>query len=595
MRAPMKRATLFLSLVFAAACATAPQQSQPPAEPVHVVLVGTTDVHGWFAGHEEKPRNHSEITRWGGVATLSAYVDALRATHGNRLLLVDSGDMWQGTLESNLFEGEPVVLAYNAMGYAAAAVGNHEFDYGPTGTTKTIASDPADDPLGALKRNASTARFPLLSANMTDKATGRTPSWAKRWILADVAGAKIGIIGISTPDTPNVTIGLNVRTLQFGDPVEATVSAAREARAAGADAIVVIAHMGGRCRDVSNVMDTASCEPDHEVMEYLKALPQGTIDVYFAGHTHSQMRQFINGVAVTQTWPYSSHFSTVDLFVDTAANRVLSDRTNIRPHTNICPAVYSGTERCEPRDAKPELALVPRTFEGRTIQPDARVAAVVQPYLDRTASKKNERLGVTVTAEFTRTGTRESALGTLLTDAFREEFKTDFAIMNSGGIRANLRSGDLIYGDIFEVSPFDNYPTVVLMTGQQIIDMLRAASTGERGLFQVSGLRYTIDAARDADKPIGQRNRLVSVNLLDGSPIDPAKTYSVVMPDFLAYGGDGMQDILSKTPRESVRIYQERPMRDVLVDVLKRRGAPISPKTDGRITILNAPPSASRE
>ncbi|HUP49299.1 MAG TPA: bifunctional metallophosphatase/5'-nucleotidase, partial [Thermoanaerobaculia bacterium] len=145
----MKRALLVVLLL--AACATAP----PPA-PLHVVLVGTPDVHGWFTERVEVPPGGGQGVHHGGVALLAGYVDALRAAYGNRVLLLDSGDMFQGTLESNLFEGEPVVRAYNALGYAAAAVGNHEFDYGPVGR-KVIASEPGDDPLGALKRNAEIA------------------------------------------------------------------------------------------------------------------------------------------------------------------------------------------------------------------------------------------------------------------------------------------------------------------------------------------------------------------------------------------------------------------------------------------------------
>jgi 5'-nucleotidase len=583
----MKRALILLPLLLAG-CATAPQK---PAEPVHVVLVGTTDVHGWFGGHKEEAKDGTKV-EYGGAATFAAYVNALRAASGDNVVLVDSGDMFQGTLESNLFEGEPVIRAYNTLGYAAAAVGNHEFDFGPVGS-KTIPQTPDDDPLGALKKNASIAAFPLLSANMTEKSTGRTPAWAKRYTMVNVDGAQIGIIGLSTPDTPNVTMEANVRTLSFSDPVAATVDAARELRAAGADAIVVIAHIGGRCPDVSNPLDPSKCETGHEGMRYLNTLPPGTIDAYFAGHSHSQMRHFINGVAVVQAWPYSSDFSTVDLWVDTAASRVIADRTVLRPHTMICPAVFSGTERCDARSKPANASLVPRTFEGRTITPDAQLAQVVQPFLERTEKKRSEPVGVAATDRATRNYSRESALGNLLSDVLREAYSTDIGIMNSGGIRSDLRAGDLTYGDIFEVSPFDNYPAIVTLTGAQIMEMLRVSSTGERGLFQVSGLKYTFDAARDADKPFGQRNRLVSVTMDNGDPIDPARAYTVVMPDFVAYGGDGMANLMKDVPKERLRIDQSRPLRDVVIDVLRRRGTPVAPRVEGRITILNAPQRAS--
>ena len=155
-----------------------------------------------------------------------------------------------------------------------------------------------------------------------------------------------------------------------------------------------------------------------------------------------------------------------------------------------------------------------------------------------------------------------------------------------------LPAGDLVYSDIFEVSPFDNYGAIVTMTGQQLTDALRLTTNGERGIMQVSGLRYTYDAAKDADKPPGERNRLVSVTLEDGTPLDPNKLYRVAMPDFLAGGGDGLQAVISAIPADRIVILPDRgPMHDVFAEVLKTFPQPLVPKTDGRITVLNVPPA----
>src|SRR5438477_255949 len=129
--APMKRSFAF-AVFLLAACASVPLAPPPAREPVHLVIVGTTDVHGWFAGHDDMTPDKRKI-HTGGLAIFASYVDALRANNPGRVVVVDSGDLFQGTLESNYFEGEPVVAGYNAIGYTAAAVGNHEFDYGPVG------------------------------------------------------------------------------------------------------------------------------------------------------------------------------------------------------------------------------------------------------------------------------------------------------------------------------------------------------------------------------------------------------------------------------------------------------------------------------
>ena len=574
----MKRSLPLFLFLLAVACTSTVRQ---PAEPVHVVIVGTTDVHGWFNGHVETPPGGGEGVLWGGLPTLGGYLEALREQHGGRVLLVDSGDMFQGTLESNLFEGEAVIRGYNVLGYTAAAVGNHEFDFGPVGP-EAIARNPGDDPLGALKRNADLAMFPLLSANMIDKATGTTPRWAKRYTMARAGGARVGIIGLSTPDTPNVTMAVNVASLEFTDPVPATLEAARELRAAGADAIVVIAHIGGRCTNMEEPHDLASCERNSEAMEYLERLPAGTIDAFFAGHTHATMGHYVNGVPALQAQAVSREFSTLDLWIDPERNRVT--KSEIRPHTMICSFVYEGTQHCDPKLAPKGARLVRRTFAGTPVEPEPRVAATITPYLRRVAAKRDEKLGIRTDALFTRGYSAESPLGNLIADTLRRATGADVALMNSGGIRSELPRGDLTYGDIFAVSPFDNYPAMVIMTGAQLVDLLRHTTTGARGIMQVSGVRYTYDAEKKG------LERLVSVTLEDGSPIDPEKTYSVIMPDFIALGGDGSEPVMATIPKDRITMFYAAPLRDVLIAELKKLGGTeIAPVVEGRITVLNPP------
>ncbi len=582
----MKRSLGPFLFLLAFGCATVPPA---PAPPVHVVIVGTTDMHGWFAGHVETPQGGGEGVLWGGLPTLASYIDALRAENNGNVIVVDSGDMFQGTLESNLFEGEPVVRGYNAIGYAAAAVGNHEFDFGPVGPN-SVPREPGDDALGALKVNASMASFPFLSANMLDRKTGKTPTWAKPYTIVRSGGARIGIIGLSTPDTPHVTMGANVMTLDFTDPVAATIAAAKELRTQGADAVIVIAHMGGRCHDISDPNDMHACEPSHEAMEYMQRIPEGVIDGFFAGHTHSQMRHYMKGVPVVQALNYSREFSTTDFWIDTKNNKVT--KTEMRPHTMICSFVYQGgAQVCDPKKAPAGARLIPRVFANRRIVPDVRVANVIEPFLKRVAAKREEKLGITMAAPFTRNYQAESPMGDLLADALRDSLDADFGIINSGAIRDEFPSGELIYAHMFAVSPFDNYPAKVTLTGAQLVEVLRVMADGRRGIAQVSGgLRYTIDAGR----PVGS-DRLAGATLADGSPIDPQKLYTVVMPDFVALGGDGTQDVMKEVPPERLQVFFAQEIREVLIEQLKKRPQPLVPKTEGRVTVLNAPAGARRQ
>ncbi|HYC63064.1 MAG TPA: 5'-nucleotidase C-terminal domain-containing protein [Thermoanaerobaculia bacterium] len=571
----MKRSLPLMIFLLAAACVT----PRKPPEPVHVVIVGTTDVHGWFNGHVETPPGGGEGVLWGGLPVLTTHVEALRAQNPGRVLLVDSGDMFQGTLESNLFEGEAVIRGYNAMGYTAAAVGNHEFDFGPVGP-EPIPRQRGDDPLGALKRNAELAMFPLLSANMIEKETGKTPAWARPSMITRAGGARIGIIGLSTPDTPAVTMAINVESLSFTDPVAATIDEARKLREQGADAVIVIAHIGGRCTDMSDEHKLDSCDLQTEAVKLLESLPPGTIDAFFAGHTHANMRHYVNGIPTVQGQALSREFATVDLWIDTTNNKVT--KSEMRMPTMICSFVYEGTESCDPRSAAKGAKLVRRTFAGETMVADTRVATVLDPFLRRVAAKRDQKVGIATAAAFTRVYSAESSLGNLLADALRRSAGADVGIMNSGGIRAELPAGELTYGDIYAVSPFDNYPTLVIMTGEQLVELLRYTSTGQRGIMQVSGVRYTYDASKTG------LERFQNATLDDGSPIDPTKLYTVIMPDFIASGGDGAIDVMKTISRDRIQTSFAAPIRDVLIQQLAGNEA-LQPKVEGRITVLNKP------
>ena len=139
----------------------------PGGDGVRIAVVGTNDVHGQLLPTEDR----------GGLVELSGYVAALRASgDADAVLLVDAGDMWQGTLESNLDEGASVTAAYEALGYAAAAIGNHEFDFGPAGratppaaarTAAPCVPAPPTPPSRCSRRTSSTKRAPAAGLGTT--------------------------------------------------------------------------------------------------------------------------------------------------------------------------------------------------------------------------------------------------------------------------------------------------------------------------------------------------------------------------------------------------------------------------------------------
>src|SRR5262245_5321592 len=293
-----------------------------------ISVVATSDLHGGVLPRGER----------GGLALLGGYLRNVRAARmqdGGGVLLVDSGDMFQGTLESNLNEGAAVVAAYNALGYAAAAIGNHEFDYGPAGPDET-AQNSAEDPRGALKARAASARFPFLAANTVADATGQPVAWknVKPSTLVDVRGVQVGLIGVTTPDTPALTVGANVIGLTFAPLVPVITREATALRARGETVVIVLAHAGGRCTRFDDPENLSSCDQMAEIVQVARQVPDGLVDVIAAGHTHQAMAHDVGGVAIVEAYSSGRSFSRVDLIVNRATRMLAGKR--IFPTQDLC-------------------------------------------------------------------------------------------------------------------------------------------------------------------------------------------------------------------------------------------------------------------
>src|SRR5688500_983367 len=187
-----------------------------------LTIIGTNDLHG-------------ALERLPLLAGFVANARAAREADGGAVLLLDGGDMFQGTLESNLAEGADVVRAYNQIGYTAVAVGNHEFDFGPEGAL-AVPKSIEDDPRGALKQRVGEAKFPFLVANINDEKTGTRIKWKNMppSALIEVAGTMVGIIGASTEATPYTTMPANFVGLKMAPTAKAIAEEAKALRAKGA-------------------------------------------------------------------------------------------------------------------------------------------------------------------------------------------------------------------------------------------------------------------------------------------------------------------------------------------------------------------------
>jgi 5'-nucleotidase len=499
----------------AAACAlalAAGSAGSAGADTVTLSIVGTNDLHGRFMPDE---RGRGGLTVLGGYV---ANLRAARAADGGGVLVLDAGDTFQGGIESNLAEGLVVVDAYNAIGYTALAVGNHDFDYGPADPREPVAEwlprhlrgAAPHDMQGALKAAAARARFPFLAANIVDAKTGEAVHWPNVMpsTIVEVAGVRVGLVGTITETGLRQTLAAHVVGLATRPLAPTIAEEARALRERGAELVVLATHAGGWCTETSDPHDLSSCDDGSEIFKVARALPRGTLQAIVAGHTHGTVAHFVNDVPIISVPNFGAQFGRMDLAFDTSLRAV----TGVRIHEpqNVC-------ARIQPAPRDDQCAAAPAgivaEYEGQPVIQSAAVAAALEPELARVRALRAEPLGVVADAPITRGTGLDGALGNLFAEALLAAVSdADVALgygAGRGGLRADLAEGPLTFGQAYDVFPFDNRITRVALTTAQlerVIDgQLPLWIDGRRGLPGVAGLRVTIECT-----DTGAEARLIS-------------------------------------------------------------------------------------
>ncbi len=504
-----------------------PGLAAAPDEPglVTLSIVGTSDLHG-----ATFPRNGL-----GGLPLLAGYVNnlrAARASDGGAVLLVDSGDTFQGGVESNLSEGALIVDAYNAMGYTAQAIGNHDFDFGSVDSP--TARQLPGDLRGALKARAAQARYPFLTANLIDAATGRPVEWPNVWPsrLVDAAGVKVGLVGVMTIGALRSTLAANVQGLQIA-PLEPTIAAeASKLRAAGANIVIVVSHAGGRCDRFDEPTDHSSCDSDSEIFQVARSLPRGLVDVIAAGHTHAGLGHQVNGIAIIQPFSRGQSFGRVDVVFDRRTRRVA--RTQLFAPRQICAQQDSATGNC----ASTTGAVVQAQYEGRSVTSDPAIVQAMAPALQRVRELQATTLGVSIGVPIRRIGDLGSPLGNLFAEALRVAVPgADVAAINNAarGLWADLGEGPVTFGRLYDVFPFDNRIARITLTGAELGRWLAGEiRQGRRGWLGIAGVDVRASCLADGvhvelfrgARRIHDDERLLAVTIgaptLSGSLASPA-------------------------------------------------------------------------
>ena len=275
-------------------------------------------------------------------------------------------------IESNLSEGALVVDAYNMLGYTAAAIGNHEFDFGPVDAFRPSEHP---DPQGALKAIAARARYPFLAANLVDGSTGSPVGLAECRTLGHGQRGRIARRHHRSDDGRRA--GRRWRSTSMGCACRRwrrPESEAAALRSRGADLVLLTIHAGGRCTQFADPHDLSSCDAGSEIVRLVHDLPDGTLDGIVAGHTHAGMAHIVDGIPIIEALWGGRAFGRMDLTIDRATNKVT--RTRLFPPQDLCGKVNAAGDACVNESAD---GAVKARYEGRTIEPDADVIRAMEP------------------------------------------------------------------------------------------------------------------------------------------------------------------------------------------------------------------------
>lgn len=491
-----------------------------------IVILHTNDFHG----HPLK-FFHYPAPDVGGLASIATLVESIRAEHPN-VLVLDAGDLNMGRPESNFFDATPDILGYNYIGYDALILGNHEFD----------------KPLTVLERQRNLANFPFLSANI--KYADGTPL-AEPYIIKTLGDIRVGIFGLTTTETPTITSPSITGNLVFEDEVETAERIVAELEPK-VDIIIAVGHLG--------LYDSATLGSRRVV-----SMVDG-IDVFIDGHSSDRLEEaiWVNETPIVQAWQWGMYVGKATLTVDKGELTAFDWE----------PLPVNLKEVSKDADGKNVY-----THIGTEYAEDPFLLTVLTPYANQVEIELAEIIGES-TALFSNSEIRntEAALGNLVSDAMlwkTELLEPDFAIQNGGGIRTDLPEGPIAKKLIYEILPFDNSVVIVDMTGaevQEMFDFFPTIPRGKGGFPQVSkGVKFTVDFTSG-------ESRDISIN---GEPIDPNRTYKVATNSFMADGGDSYV-MMTNGYKYDTSAFQ----RDALIEYIHHLGGSITPKLEGRITVI---------
>ena len=499
MRPGVFRAALLAATLLLTACVSAPPgaPAKAPRAPLQLTILHTNDHHGRFW-----PNGDGEY----GMAARKTLVDRIRAevaAAGGHSLLLDGGDINTGVPESDLQDAEPDFQGMNRIGYDASAVGNHEFDKPPA----------------VLAKQRQWATFPLLAANIYQGGQRMFEPYR----IFERGGYKIAVMGLTTDDTQKMVLPENIRGISFRKPAEEAAELVPSLRGQ-ADMVIAATHMG----HYTDARHGVNAPGDVEMARAVQGLDlvvgghsQNPVcmraenqrnDAYRPGEPCAPDRQ--NGAWIVQAHEWGKYVGRADFIID--GGKVELQRYQLIP-INL---------KQRQADGKKVLA-------GEPIADDPGLKAFLQRFQDAGQARLNVPVGSAdgvLDGDRARVRHQPTNLGRLIARAMMDKTGADLALINSGGVRDSLPEGAISYRDVLKVQPFGNTVGLVMLSGAELLDFLRAAARmtpGSGGYPQTAGLQLVL-----------QDNQLIEARVA-GQPIKPQQRYRLSINNFTATGGDG--------------------------------------------------------
>ena len=465
---------------------------------------------------------------FGGVARVKTAIDEKKAElAGQNVVVLDAGDPFQGSLFYSTYKGAAEAEFMEQMGYDVMAVGNHEFDDGPS----------------ALADFIDAVTFPVISGNLGLDSEPLLTGKVGNHLVLEVGGKKIGIVSALATDTVETSSpGPNVI---FEDEIAALTADVEALKAEGVEMIIALNHVG-----LPKDLEIAAAVPG--------------LDVVIGGHSHTLMTNddadtpayptMVGGVPVAQAYAYTKFLGHLIVTFDDACD-VTAD---------------SGDPILLDASVTPNPAFLERIAEMGAPIEELKTRVVADSAAEIVGAREVCRA-------------EECQMGNLVADAMLDRVKDQgvtIAIQNGGGLRASIDSGEVTMGEVLTVLPFQNTLSTFTVSGAAMVEALEnGVSQVEEGAGrfpQVAGMKYTFDTSAEAG------SRVSDVLVADGDdfvPIDLSKMYNVVSNNYVRNGGDGYSMFV-----DAENAYDFGPdLADVTAEFLAESQG-YEPYTDGRIT-----------